>query len=231
MLNCFFLYNYSLRLETDHFKRTPSDYFFLLIFNWLCCVIVGVIADFPVSVSIKLSSKRILNIFFSWLKASYGPDDFVRIVCVVSAEPRHHRKLLVWHTIQGHVFAMGSARFQHDPVEWRHVFGRGHRRGSPILFPEVQIPTRTWWPFVPWDACIFVRLSIEFYQTFLRNYQILCVFRKQYFPDAVGGVHGFGVPPVYRPNAQEANAPNAGLRNRIFGAANGWGRGQVLGNN
>lgn len=57
------------------------------------------------------------------------------------------------------------------------------------------------------------------------------IFSKHYFPDAVGGVHGFGVPPVYRPNAPEANAPNAGLRNRIFGAANGWGRGQVLGNN
>lgn len=50
MLNCYFLYNYSLRLETDHFKSSPADYFFLLIFNGLCCLIIGIFFDLPVSV-------------------------------------------------------------------------------------------------------------------------------------------------------------------------------------
>lgn len=52
MLNCYFLYNYSLRLETDHFKSSPGDYFFLLLFNWGCCVIVGLLFDLAVSIEI-----------------------------------------------------------------------------------------------------------------------------------------------------------------------------------
>lgn len=48
MFNCYFLYNYSNRLETDHYKQSPGDYFFLLIFNWLCCVIIGLVIDLPV---------------------------------------------------------------------------------------------------------------------------------------------------------------------------------------
>lgn len=53
MLNCFFLHNYSVRLETEHFKQSPGDYLFLLTFNWLCCVIVGLVGDFPVSGAAK----------------------------------------------------------------------------------------------------------------------------------------------------------------------------------
>lgn len=49
MLNCFFLYNYSSRLEEDQFKQSPADHLFMLLFNWMCCVIVGIIAEFPVS--------------------------------------------------------------------------------------------------------------------------------------------------------------------------------------
>lgn len=52
MLNCYFLYNYSLRLENDHFKGSPADYCFLLIFNWLCCIIVGLLFDLQVINSI-----------------------------------------------------------------------------------------------------------------------------------------------------------------------------------
>lgn len=61
LINCFFLYNYSRRLETDHFKQTPSDYLFLLIFNWLCCVIVGIIAGFPF-----LMDPMVLSVLYVW---------------------------------------------------------------------------------------------------------------------------------------------------------------------
>lgn len=49
-------------------------------------------------------------------------------------------------------------------------------------------------------------------------------FRKQYFPDVRGGVHGFGVAPENQRNVQENN----GMGNRFFGPQ-GWGRGHVLG--
>lgn len=47
-MNCFFLYNYSSRLEKDHFLGSPGDYLYLLIFNWLCCAVVGLFASLPV---------------------------------------------------------------------------------------------------------------------------------------------------------------------------------------
>lgn len=61
MLNCFFLYNYSLRLETEHYKQSPADYLFLLAFNWLCCVVVGVIVEFPL-----LMDPMILSVLYVW---------------------------------------------------------------------------------------------------------------------------------------------------------------------
>ena len=49
LINLYFLYNYSLRLETGLFSGRPADYFFMLIFNWICCVIIGLFAEFAVS--------------------------------------------------------------------------------------------------------------------------------------------------------------------------------------
>lgn len=49
LMNCFFLYNYSSRLEKDHYLGSPGDYLYLLIFNWLCCALVGIFASLPVS--------------------------------------------------------------------------------------------------------------------------------------------------------------------------------------
>lgn len=43
MMNCYFLYNYSLRLESDHYKQKPGDYFYMLFFNWFLCVIIGLL--------------------------------------------------------------------------------------------------------------------------------------------------------------------------------------------
>uniref|UniRef100_U5EZG9 Derlin n=1 Tax=Corethrella appendiculata TaxID=1370023 RepID=U5EZG9_9DIPT len=61
MLNCFFLYNYSLRLETDHYKTSPADYFWLLIFNWLCCVIIGLAIELPI-----IMDPMVLSVLYVW---------------------------------------------------------------------------------------------------------------------------------------------------------------------
>lgn len=85
MLNCFFLYNYSLRLETEHFKQSPGDYLFLLIFNWLCCVIVGCIAEFAVRLQRIFKSFDLIR-FLTFNTAADGSDDSVRAVRLVSTE-------------------------------------------------------------------------------------------------------------------------------------------------
>ncbi|XP_055918854.1 derlin-1 [Eupeodes corollae] len=84
MLNCYFLYNYSLRLETDHFKTSPADYLFLLIFQWICCAISGVIFNLyilmdPMVLAVlyvwcQLNKEAIVNFWFGTrFKAMYLP--------------------------------------------------------------------------------------------------------------------------------------------------------------
>lgn len=111
MLNCFFLYNYSLRLETDQFKQKPGDYFFLLFFNWILCVLIGLVIDLPVSnMNTRLlflerthGSNIVLIIDFD------GPDGSFRPVCLVQTEQGCHCELHVRHSLQGHVLAVDLA--------------------------------------------------------------------------------------------------------------------------
>lgn len=39
LMNLYFLYNYSQRLEVGHFVGRPADYLFMLLFNWLSLVV------------------------------------------------------------------------------------------------------------------------------------------------------------------------------------------------
>lgn len=61
MINLYFLYNYSLRLETGLFNGRPADYCFMLIFNWICCVLIGLFAEFP-----YLMDPMVLSILYVW---------------------------------------------------------------------------------------------------------------------------------------------------------------------
>lgn len=61
LINCYFLYNYSKLLETGVYAGRPADYFFMLIFNWLCCVIIGLIASIPL-----LMDPMVLSVLYIW---------------------------------------------------------------------------------------------------------------------------------------------------------------------
>ncbi|XP_055387758.1 derlin-1 isoform X2 [Condylostylus longicornis] len=61
MLNCYFLYNYSVRLESDHFKSIPSDYLFLLLFNWVCCALSGLFFHLYI-----LMDPMVLSVLYVW---------------------------------------------------------------------------------------------------------------------------------------------------------------------
>lgn len=84
LINCYFLYRYSLLLETGVFADRPADYFFMLLFNWSCCVIVGLLAEItllmdPMVLSVlyvwcQLNKDVIVNFWFgSQFKAMYLP--------------------------------------------------------------------------------------------------------------------------------------------------------------
>lgn len=45
LINLYFLYSYSSRLETSTFDGKPADYVFMLIFNWLVLTLIGFAAS------------------------------------------------------------------------------------------------------------------------------------------------------------------------------------------
>ena len=46
-MNLYFLYNYSMRLETGIFDGRPADYLFMLLFSWALAVIVALGLRWP----------------------------------------------------------------------------------------------------------------------------------------------------------------------------------------
>ncbi|KAI8790762.1 derlin-1 [Biomphalaria glabrata] len=61
LMNLYFLYTYSTRLETDTFSGSPADYAFMLIFNWICLVIIGLVAELPL-----LMDPMVLSVLYVW---------------------------------------------------------------------------------------------------------------------------------------------------------------------
>ncbi|XP_054274176.1 derlin-1-like [Macrosteles quadrilineatus] len=61
LINCYFLYNYSMRLETGQYAGRSADYLFMLLFNWLACVIIGLVAEIPL-----LMDSMVLSVLYVW---------------------------------------------------------------------------------------------------------------------------------------------------------------------
>lgn len=61
LINLYFLYNYSLRLETGIFDGRPADYLFMLIFNWILSVIVCLFMKIPM-----LMDPMVLSVLYVW---------------------------------------------------------------------------------------------------------------------------------------------------------------------
>lgn len=61
LLNLYFLYSYSTRLETGVFDGRPADYLYLLLFNSACLVIIGLIAELKLLMNIL-----ILSVLYIW---------------------------------------------------------------------------------------------------------------------------------------------------------------------
>lgn len=61
LINLFFLYNYSLRLETGIFIGRPADYVFMLLFCWICCVVVALLGSVMV-----IMDPMIMTVLYVW---------------------------------------------------------------------------------------------------------------------------------------------------------------------
>ncbi|XP_070767642.1 derlin-1 isoform X2 [Enoplosus armatus] len=70
MVNLYFLYHYSTRLETGAFDSRPADYIFMLFFNWICIVIVGMLMNMRL-----LMIPLIMSVLYVW--AQFNKDTIV----------------------------------------------------------------------------------------------------------------------------------------------------------
>jgi len=61
LINLYFLYSYSSRLETSTFDGKPADYVFMLIFNWLLLTIIGFAASIY-----YIMDPLILSVMYVW---------------------------------------------------------------------------------------------------------------------------------------------------------------------
>ncbi|XP_058031971.1 derlin-1 isoform X3 [Ahaetulla prasina] len=61
LLNLYFLYHYSSRLETGAFEGRPADYMFMLLFNWICIVISGLLMNMQF-----LMIPLIMSVLYVW---------------------------------------------------------------------------------------------------------------------------------------------------------------------
>eukprot|EP00116_Pleurobrachia_bachei_P008345 sb/3468607/ len=66
LINVYFLYNYSLRLETGVYDGKPADYCFLLIFNWLCLIILGFIIPLRM-----IGMPLVISVLYVWCQVNH----------------------------------------------------------------------------------------------------------------------------------------------------------------
>ncbi|XP_018327162.1 derlin-1 [Agrilus planipennis] len=179
LINLYFLYNYSLRLETGQYQGKPADYLFLLIFNWLCCIVIGLIAEIYL-----LMDPMVLSVLYVWCQLN--KDTIVNFWFGT----RFKAMYLPWVLLAFNMIISGGGIMELVGILVGHLyfflmFKYPQELGGPVL---IQTPS----------------------------------ILKQWFPDTVGGVHGFGRPPP---------RPTAPTRDGGMFRRHNWGSGQVLGGN
>jgi len=61
LINLYFLYSYSSKLETSTFEGKPADYMFMLLFNWTVLIILGLLGEI-----VMLMDPMILSVMYIW---------------------------------------------------------------------------------------------------------------------------------------------------------------------
>eukprot|EP00116_Pleurobrachia_bachei_P008518 sb/3468780/ len=232
LINVYFLYNYSLRLETGVYDGKPADYCFLLIFNWLCLIILGFIIPLRVSVMIlrSLNDKSslqmigmplVISVLYVWCQVNH------ETVVQFWFGTQFKAMYLPWALAGFNVLLGGKTGLGPTTATWTLC---------PVAYRVVKILTvlPTWIPFPNQLTCfsgmmeligIFVGHIFFFLKykypidyggaSFLNTPQIL----YKYFPNRGGGVSGFGQAPATR----AAPAGNNGGRHNWGGGGNRLG--------
>lgn len=181
LINLYFLYTYSRRLEQDYFSNKPADYFFLLVFNWLCCVIAGLFIGMPL-----LMDAMILSVLYVWCQL------YKDVIVSFWFGTRFKAMYLPWILLAFNMIINGGGLTELIGIVVGHLY----------FFLKFKYPQELGGPVLLETPAIV----------------------KQWFPDRVGGVHAFGVPPTRtQTNPRDARNTRTGIFRRT------WGQGHVLG--
>lgn len=61
LINLYFLYKYSGYLESGFYAANPADYFFMLVVNWICCLLIACFVNLPF-----LMDPMVLSVLYVW---------------------------------------------------------------------------------------------------------------------------------------------------------------------
>ncbi|CAH1101212.1 unnamed protein product [Psylliodes chrysocephalus] len=185
LINLYFLYNYSRRLEEGVYAGKPADYLFLLIFNWICCIILGLAAELPI-----LMDPMILSVLYVWCQLNKNT--------IVSFwfGTRFKALYLPWVLLAFNLVLSGGGIMELFGILIGHLY----------FFLMFKYPQEL-------DGPALLQTPS---------------FLKAFFPDQIGGVHGFGTAPQ---RAATAAAPGGGTQRGGFFGGHNWGRGYTLGGN
>ncbi|KAA8591507.1 hypothetical protein FQN60_016881, partial [Etheostoma spectabile] len=228
MVNLYFLYHYSTRLETGAFDGRPADYVFMLFFNWICivhCAMSGwLCASDPVSVYLCRAEKPNLG---HMQHKQYSPAHISTLSFLSGLQITGmlmNMRLLMIPLIMSVLYVW--AQFNKDTIVsfWFGTRFKAH--------------------YLPWVILVFNFIiggsfvneltgnlvgHLYFFLMFKypmdlggRSFLSTPEFLYRFFPNRRGGVSGFGVPPS-RPAAPE-QAGGGGGRGRY-----NWGQGFRLG--
>ncbi|XP_030759401.1 derlin-1 [Sitophilus oryzae] len=179
LINLYFLYNYSRRLEEGQYQGKPADYAYLLLFNWICCVIVGLVADMPL-----LMDPTVLSVLYIWCQLNRD------VIVTFWFGTRFKAVFLPWVLLGFNLVMSGGGMMELVGILVGHLY----------FFLAYKYPQELGGPSL---------LSTP-------------GFLKSWFPDEIGGVHGFGQAPERAPGVPRGPG--------MFRGHN-WGQGHVLGGN
>jgi len=111
LMNLYFLYSYSTRLETGVFDGKPADYLFMLIFNWICLVIIGLLASIPL-----LMNPMVLSVLYVWCQ--FNKDQVVQFWFGTQFKAMY----LPWVLLAFNVIVSGGGWYEFIGIVVGHIY-------------------------------------------------------------------------------------------------------------
>jgi len=139
LINLYFLYNYSQRLESGVYGGRPADYLFMLLFNWVCCLVIGLLTELPL-----LMDPMVLSVLYIWCQLNKD------VIVNFWFGTRFKAMYLPWVLLAFNMIISGGGIFELVGILVGHLyfflmFKYPQDLGGPVLLQTPSI-LRKWFP-------------------------------------------------------------------------------------